>query len=201
MGILKAKTITPLQAIRKYCLQCSCGDKKEVEECTISGCPLYVFRLGEQKCDNNENSQIITPGDMLDKPKNIIKEDKTSTETKIPDVIEPISKVDTVAGTLSGETVTVAETVKQIEVKAANESIMTVEETEKHTILVEPSQTVNSTGKIRGEDVLLAEQKPVKKTRAKKVKPEEVKECVDVKNEEKKDDKELDDIDLDDLFD
>lgn len=159
MGIVKAKTITPLQAIRKYCLQCSCGDKKEVEECTISGCPLYIFRLGEQKSCNNEIPQIITPGDMLDKPKNIIKEDKTETESKIPDeVIEPISKVDTGTGTICGEEPIIAETVTVIKPTKEN-VVMPKEEAEKHTLIVEPTPSVNGTGTIRGKDIIFAESK------------------------------------------
>jgi len=39
--------MTPLQAIRKKCLDCSCGSPKEVRLCPVKNCPLYAFRLGE----------------------------------------------------------------------------------------------------------------------------------------------------------
>jgi len=159
MGIVKAKTITPLQAIRKYCLQCSCGDKKEVDECTISGCPLYVFRLGEPKTtkDEKENVPIITPGDMLDKPKCIVKEEKSL----VPDeIIEPISKVDTGTGTICGEEPIIAETVTVSKLTKENNFVMPNEEAEKHTLKVEPTPSVNGTGTICGEDIVFAESKP-----------------------------------------
>jgi len=40
-----AKRILELRdAIRAKCMDCSCDDKKEVEECLIPSCPLYPFR-------------------------------------------------------------------------------------------------------------------------------------------------------------
>ena len=38
--------LTPIQAIRKNCLDCSGGSVKDVRECIIKECPLYDFRLG-----------------------------------------------------------------------------------------------------------------------------------------------------------
>jgi len=38
--------LTPLQAIRKNCLDCMCGSAKEVRLCPIKDCPLYSFRFG-----------------------------------------------------------------------------------------------------------------------------------------------------------
>ena len=38
--------LTPVKAIRKYCLQCSGDSPKEVRLCVIPECPLYPFRLG-----------------------------------------------------------------------------------------------------------------------------------------------------------
>jgi len=31
-------------AIKAHCLECMCGVRKEVEECTAPKCPLYQFR-------------------------------------------------------------------------------------------------------------------------------------------------------------
>lgn len=39
--------ITPLKAIRKKCLECSNGSRKEVEHCTIPECALYPYRFGK----------------------------------------------------------------------------------------------------------------------------------------------------------
>lgn len=202
MGIVKAKTITPLQAIRKYCLQCSCGDKKEVDECTISGCPLYVFRLGEPKTskNENENAPIITPGDMLDKPKCIVKEEKSL----VPDeVIEPISKVDTGTGTICGEEPIIAETVTVIKPTKDNvvtESKPPIEDGHKFVVDLDKVE--------RTEDKPVKEKKQTKKKETKKKVEQPVAESKSEKKQEikpaveqKKDDKELDDIDLDDLFD
>lgn len=39
--------LSPVKAIKKHCLDCSGGSKKEVRECIIQDCPLYPFRLGK----------------------------------------------------------------------------------------------------------------------------------------------------------
>lgn len=41
-----AKKTTPLRAIRAKCLDCSCGQIKEVRECPRTICELYPYRLG-----------------------------------------------------------------------------------------------------------------------------------------------------------
>lgn len=239
MGIVKAKEITPLQAIRKYCLQCSCGDKNEVDNCVIQGCALYGFRFGDKKKEPEQTEQVHV-GDLIDnkgakvadKPRVTI---EMKDEVKVPDeIIEPISKVDTGTGTICGEEPIIAETVTVIKPTKEN-VVMPKEEAEKHTLKVEPTPSVNGTGKICGENIVFAEskppiedghkfvveldkverteEKPVKKTRAKKVKSEEVKEKPVAKVEEpKKEEKKpvvkkveeidsLDDLDIDDLFD
>ena len=38
--------MTPLRAIRKKCLECSGGDKQEVQDCVLVHCPLHVYRFG-----------------------------------------------------------------------------------------------------------------------------------------------------------
>lgn len=37
----------PVKAIRQKCLDCSCGQVKEVELCPIPDCALYPFRFGK----------------------------------------------------------------------------------------------------------------------------------------------------------
>ena len=38
--------MTPIQAIRAFCLDCMCGQQAEVRRCPCQNCPLYPFRLG-----------------------------------------------------------------------------------------------------------------------------------------------------------
>lgn len=38
--------LTRSQAIRQKCIDCCCGQKNEVKLCTITDCPLWIYRLG-----------------------------------------------------------------------------------------------------------------------------------------------------------
>ncbi len=38
--------ITPLKAIKKHCLECSGYEKKQVRECAINDCVLFLYRQG-----------------------------------------------------------------------------------------------------------------------------------------------------------
>lgn len=40
--------LTPIKAIRAYCLGCSGGSYLEVRECVIPKCPLYPYRMGKR---------------------------------------------------------------------------------------------------------------------------------------------------------
>ena len=40
------KVLTPVKAIRQKCLDCSGGSVKEVRECPIVECDLYMYRFG-----------------------------------------------------------------------------------------------------------------------------------------------------------
>lgn len=40
--------LTPVKAIRKKCLECCCGQMKEVRLCTVKNCPLYGYRDGHR---------------------------------------------------------------------------------------------------------------------------------------------------------
>ena len=42
------KKLTPVKAIRAKCIDCSCGDKKEVRLCPIEWCPLWPYRMGKR---------------------------------------------------------------------------------------------------------------------------------------------------------
>lgn len=39
--------MTPLNAIKEHCIDCCCGVKAEVKNCTVLNCPLYPFRNGK----------------------------------------------------------------------------------------------------------------------------------------------------------
>lgn len=39
--------LTPVKSIRKKCLDCSGGSRKEVRECMLTDCPLHPFRMGK----------------------------------------------------------------------------------------------------------------------------------------------------------
>lgn len=40
-------TLTPLQSIKKYCLDCSGDSIFEVKSCPAKTCPLYQYRSGK----------------------------------------------------------------------------------------------------------------------------------------------------------
>ena len=43
-----SKVLTPIKAIRAKCLDCCCGDRREVRECTIEKCSLHPYRMGKR---------------------------------------------------------------------------------------------------------------------------------------------------------
>lgn len=54
--------LTPIQAIRKKCLECSNGQYNEIRGCLIRTCPLYSFRTGEKhikkECGTSEQISL-----------------------------------------------------------------------------------------------------------------------------------------------
>lgn len=49
--------MTPLEAIRAKCLDCSCGVSSEVKRCPVGDCPLYAFRFGRKPKIERKHSQ------------------------------------------------------------------------------------------------------------------------------------------------
>ena len=47
-GFMDKNYDTPIKAIRKKCLDCTNGSRKEVRLCTIIECPLYPYRFGRR---------------------------------------------------------------------------------------------------------------------------------------------------------
>lgn len=43
----ETKTLTPVKAIRKKCLECSNFSSMEIDQCPVTDCPLYPFRFGK----------------------------------------------------------------------------------------------------------------------------------------------------------
>ena len=39
--------LTPLQAVRRKCLDCSGGSSKDVRTCKFTDCTLYPYRMGK----------------------------------------------------------------------------------------------------------------------------------------------------------
>ena len=39
---------TPLKSIRKKCLDCTAGSRKEIRLCTVIQCALYPYRFGKR---------------------------------------------------------------------------------------------------------------------------------------------------------
>ncbi len=46
-GKLIEMNLTPVKAIRKYCVEQCCYSEKEVKHCTVESCALFPFRLGK----------------------------------------------------------------------------------------------------------------------------------------------------------
>lgn len=42
------EALTPLKAIRAYCLECCCGQPKEVRFCESENCSLWRYRMGKR---------------------------------------------------------------------------------------------------------------------------------------------------------
>lgn len=41
-------SMTPMKAIRAKCIDCCCGEKKEIRLCPIEWCPLWPYRMGKR---------------------------------------------------------------------------------------------------------------------------------------------------------
>ena len=39
---------TPIKAMRKKCLDCTCGQFIEIRECPVINCALYPYRMGSR---------------------------------------------------------------------------------------------------------------------------------------------------------
>jgi predicted NAD/FAD-binding protein len=51
------KRLTPIKAIRQYCIACSGGSRAEVANCEIDDCTLYPYRMGHRPAVKAENEK------------------------------------------------------------------------------------------------------------------------------------------------
>lgn len=51
------KVLTPLQAIRKKCLDCTGDNLEEIRKCPIEECPLYIYRSGKLEQDKEKTKE------------------------------------------------------------------------------------------------------------------------------------------------
>lgn len=42
------KQLTPIKAIRQYCIACSGWNRAEVAKCELDDCTLYPYRMGHR---------------------------------------------------------------------------------------------------------------------------------------------------------
>lgn len=42
------KRLTPVKAIRAYCIECSGFNMAEVKRCELTDCPLFRYRMGKR---------------------------------------------------------------------------------------------------------------------------------------------------------
>ena len=47
-GLMDKLFATPIKAIRKKCLDCTCGQLVEIRECPVINCSLYPYRMGRR---------------------------------------------------------------------------------------------------------------------------------------------------------
>jgi len=49
--------LTPIKAIRVKCMDCCCGQAKEVRECELKNCSLWPYRMGKRPSAENDISK------------------------------------------------------------------------------------------------------------------------------------------------
>ena len=61
---------TAMQAIRKKCLDCMCGNQYEVRMCPCKECPLYEYRYGHRPGWDKRFKNQPTAGGQEGEPNN-----------------------------------------------------------------------------------------------------------------------------------
>ena len=60
--------MTPIKAIRANCLDCMCGQQKEVRLCPSTDCPLYPYRMGHRPKIENYTAGNLNAEECEDSP-------------------------------------------------------------------------------------------------------------------------------------
>lgn len=58
-GALVQVELTPLKAIKKFCLECMGFQQPEIERCTAPACPLFPFRTGDAHTVSQERRNAL----------------------------------------------------------------------------------------------------------------------------------------------
>ena len=64
----ESKILTPVRAIRAYCLDCCCNSMFEVKLCPSKKCSLYPYRLGHRPKPDMDSTQGLDTQDPQDCP-------------------------------------------------------------------------------------------------------------------------------------
>ena len=59
--------LTPVKAIRRKCLDCMAGSRKEVRFCLQRDCPLYPYRMGsnpKRKGVGGKRADLVRTGNL-----------------------------------------------------------------------------------------------------------------------------------------
>lgn len=52
------KDLTPLKAIRLHCKECAAGHPKQIRNCGVNGCWLYIYRFGHNPKRKGQGPRI-----------------------------------------------------------------------------------------------------------------------------------------------
>jgi len=58
---LGIKLLSPLKAIKEYCLRCCYGDRKYLKECPSVNCSVWEYRLGKNPCLKGKRKNNLRP--------------------------------------------------------------------------------------------------------------------------------------------
>jgi len=78
--------LTPIKAIRKYCLWCCCGSYKEVKECPVVDCPLYEYRMRKnpkRKFKSTSKMPVLSKNSIVEKQ--VFLENSSGIDKPLPD--------------------------------------------------------------------------------------------------------------------
>ena len=60
-GALVEVNLTPIRAIRKFCVECMVFREDQIDRCIAKHCPLYPFRSGNALTGISKNANKLPP--------------------------------------------------------------------------------------------------------------------------------------------